>query len=248
MVERCAENVAWQFFSDMAYCAPRLPCDATQIGRFRQLLGEDGIEQLLKATIDCAVAIKAVKPADLERLIVNSMVQSKAIAQPVHSRLLEIARHKVVSTIKRYGIALKQTYSQESKTLRRKAGGCAHARQFKRLRTTVKCQRTILGVVMREVQRKLDAILCRRRFEGTLAARFAMCQSTKISLRRRLRKKRGACGTNRRACLAQAVKRRAVAQKAQPTPGLRALQLPWLRHRRKQLPSRKMPRPCPARP
>jgi transposase, IS5 family len=41
--------------------------------------------------------------------------------------------------------------------LRRKAGGYAHAKQFKRLRKTVKRQRTILGVVMREVQRKLDA-------------------------------------------------------------------------------------------
>ena len=154
LVERWAENVIWQFFSGMDYYEPRLPCDATQIGRFRRLLGEDGLEQLLKATIDCAVDLKAVKPADLERVIVDSTVQSKAIAHPVDSRLLEIARHKVVSAARRCGIALKQTYAQEGKTLRRKAGGYAHAKQFKRLRTTVKRQRTILGVVMREVQRK----------------------------------------------------------------------------------------------
>jgi len=157
LVERWAENVQWQFFSGMDYYEPRLPCDATQIGRFRRLLGEDGIEQLLKATIECAVQIKAVRPADLERVIVDTTVQSKAIAHPVDSRLLEIARHKVVSTARRAGIALKQTYAQEGKTLRRKAGGYAHAKQFKRLRKTVKRQRTILGVVMREVQRKLDA-------------------------------------------------------------------------------------------
>ena len=157
LVERWAENVQWQFFSGMEYYEPRLPCDPTQIGRFRRLLGEDGIEQLLKATIECAVQIKAVKPADLERVIVDTTVQSKAIAHPVDSRLLEIARHKVVSAAKRAGIALKQTYVHESKALRRKAGGYAHAKQFKRLRKTVKRQRTILGVVMREVQRKLDA-------------------------------------------------------------------------------------------
>jgi IS5 family transposase len=93
----------------------------------------------------------------LERVIVDSTVQSKAIAHPVDSRLLEIARHKVVSAARRCGIALKQTYAQEGKTLRRKAGGYAHAKQFKRLRKAVKRQRTILGVVMREVQRKLDA-------------------------------------------------------------------------------------------
>jgi IS5 family transposase len=157
LVERWAENVQWQFFSGMEYYEPRLPCDPTQIGRFRRLLGEEGIEQLLKATIDCAVQIKAVRPADLERVIVDSTVQSKAIAHPVDSRLLEIARHKVVSAAKRAGVSLKQTYAQEGKTLRRKAGGYAHAKQFKRLRKTVKRQRTILGVVMREVQRKLDA-------------------------------------------------------------------------------------------
>ena len=157
LVERWAENVQWQFFGGMDYYEPRLPCGATQIGRFRRLLGEDGIEQLLKATIDCALDIKAVKPADLERVIVDTTVQSKAIAHPVDSRLLEIARHKVVAAAKRAGIACKQTYAREGKTLRRKAGGYAHAKQFKRLRKSVKRQRTILGVVMREVQRKLDA-------------------------------------------------------------------------------------------
>ena len=157
LVQRWAENVQWQFFSGMDYYEPRLPCDATQIGRFRRLLGEDGIEQLLKATIECAVQIKAVRPVDLERVIVDSTVQCKAIAHPVDSRLLEIARHKVVSAARRAGIHMKQTYAHEGKTLRRKAGGYAHAKQFKRLRKTVKRQRTILGVVMREVQRKLDA-------------------------------------------------------------------------------------------
>ena len=157
LVERWAENVQWQFFGGMDYYEPCLPCDATQIDRFRRLLGEEGLEQLFKATIECAVEIKAVRPADLERLIVDSTVQSKAIAHPVDSRLLEIARHKVVSAARRAGIACKQTYAKEGQTLRRKAGGYAHAKQFKRLRKTVKRQRTILGVVMPEVQRKLDA-------------------------------------------------------------------------------------------
>jgi transposase, IS5 family len=151
---RWSENVLWQFFSGMAYYEHRLPCDPTQIGRFRRDLGEEGMEQLLKATIDTAVAIKAVKPKALERVIVDTTVQEKAIAHPVDSRLLEIARHKVVSAAKRAGIQLKQTFVKEGKELRRRAGGYAHAKQFRRLKKVVKRQRTILGVVMREVQRK----------------------------------------------------------------------------------------------
>ena len=144
----------WQFFSGLAYYEHRLPCDATQIGRFRRDLGEEGLEQLLKATIDTAVAIKAVKPKELERVIVDTTVQEKAIAHPVDSRLLEIARHKVVSAAKRAGIQLKQTFAKEGKELRRRAGGYAHAKQFRRLKKVVKRQRTVLGIVMREVQRK----------------------------------------------------------------------------------------------
>lgn len=155
LVERWAENVVWQYFSGMEYYEPRLPCDATQIGRFRSAIGEAGVEELLKATLDTAVAIKAVKPAEFERVIVDSTVQEKAIAHPVDSRLLEIARHQVVKAAQHAGIPLKQTFAKEGKTLRRKAGGYAHAKQFKRLRRTVKRQRTILGIVLREVQRHL---------------------------------------------------------------------------------------------
>jgi transposase, IS5 family len=157
LVVRWSENILWQFFSGLDYYEHRLPCDATQIGRFRRDLGEDGMELLLKATIDTAVTIKAVQLRDLERVIVDTTVQEKAIAHPVDSRLLEIARHKVVSAAKRAGIQLKQTFAKEGKELRRRAGGYAHAKQFRRLKKVVKRQRTILGIVMREVQRKTEA-------------------------------------------------------------------------------------------
>ena len=52
-------------------------------------------------------------------------------------------------------VALRQTFTKEGKTLRRKAGGYAHARQFKRLARAIKRQRTILGKLIREVRGKL---------------------------------------------------------------------------------------------
>ena len=155
--ERWAENVVWQYFSGIDYYEPRLPCDATQIGRFRTAIGETGMQVILKATIDTAVASKAIKPVEFERIIVDSTVQEKAIAYPVDSRLLEIARHKIVVYAKRCGIALRQSFAKEGKTLKRKAGGYAHAKQFKRLHRTVKRQRTIVGKLIREVRKQLSA-------------------------------------------------------------------------------------------
>ena len=155
--ERWAENVVWQYFSGMDYYEPRLPCDATQIGRFRSAIGEAGMERILVATIDTAVSSKAIKPAEFERIIVDSTVQEKAIAYPVDSRLLEIARHKIVMHAKRCGITLRQSFAKEGKALKRKAGGYAHAKQFNRLKRTVKRQRTIVGKLIREVRKQLSA-------------------------------------------------------------------------------------------
>ena len=40
LVERWSENCVWQYFSGLEYYEPRLPCDATQLGRFRSAIGE----------------------------------------------------------------------------------------------------------------------------------------------------------------------------------------------------------------
>ena len=183
LVARWSENIVWQFFSGREYYEARPPCDASQVVRFRRAIGEDGLEQLLKATIECAVEIRAVRPAELERVIVDSTVQEKAIAHPVDSRLLEIARHKVVSAARCAGITLKQTYAREGKELRRKAGGYGHAKQFKRLARAVKRQRTILGVVMREVQRKLDAMASNSDDDGPGSGPNAPTASTVAALK-----------------------------------------------------------------
>jgi len=115
LVARWSENVVWQYFSGQNCYTPKLPCDATQIGRFHTAIGEAGVEELLKATIDTAVPTKAVRPAELERVIVDSTVQEKAIAHPVDSRFLEVARAKVVQAAKFAGVPLKQTLSKKAK-------------------------------------------------------------------------------------------------------------------------------------
>ena len=141
--ERWAENVYFQYFCGEEYFQPRLPCDPTNLVRFRQALGEAGVEELLAATIAAAVQMKAVTPVEFERVIVDTTVQEKAIAYPTDSRLLEVARARLVQLAQRAGLALKQTYEREGKRLRRRAGGYAHAKQFKRLRRVLKRQRTV---------------------------------------------------------------------------------------------------------
>ena len=91
-------------------------------------------------------------------MIVDSTVQEKAIAHPTDSRLLETARIKLVAAAKDAGISLKQTFAKEGEQLCRQAGRYAHARQFKRMRRAIKRQRTIVGRLAREVDRKANVL------------------------------------------------------------------------------------------
>ena len=158
VVARWADTPRWQFFSGCAYYEDRQPCDATTLIKFRQLLGEEGAEELLAQTINVALELKLIKPQELTRVIVDSTVQEKAIAHPTDSRLLEVARTQLVEAARDAGIPLKQTFTKEGQELSRKAGRYAHARHFKRLHRAIRRQRTIVARLQREIERKASAI------------------------------------------------------------------------------------------
>lgn len=158
VVERWRDTPRWQFFSGCAYYEDRLPCDATTLVKFRKLLGDEGVEELLAQTVNTAVELKLIKPQELSRVIVDSTVQHKAITHPTDSKLLETARVKLVEAAKEAGIDLKQTYAKEGKALGHKAGRYAHAKQFRRMRRTIKRQRTVVGRLQRDIERKFASL------------------------------------------------------------------------------------------
>lgn len=155
---RWLENPYWQFFTGEVFFQIQLPCDPSSLTRWRQRLGEAGMEELLAQTINAAKAMKAVDARELSRVIVDSTVQEKAIAHPTDSRLLEVARRKLVLLCKRHGLKLRQSYEREGPGLSRQAGRYAHAKQFRRMRRVLRRQRTVLGRVIRDIGRKLDRL------------------------------------------------------------------------------------------
>lgn len=158
VVERWRDTPRWQYFSGCAYYEDRPPCDATTLVKFRQLVGDEGVEELLAQTVNVAVELKLIKPQELSRVIVDSTVQHKAIAHPTDSKLLETARVKLVEAAKAAGVELKQTYAKEGQALSHKAGRYAHARQFRRMRRTIARQRTVVGRLQRDIERKFAAL------------------------------------------------------------------------------------------
>lgn len=113
---------------------------------------------MLSQTISVAVNLKVISKKSLETVVVDSTVQPKAIAHPTDSRLLEVARQKLVEVAKDAGISLKQTFAKEGKQLTIKAGCYAHARQFCRMRKLVNRQRTIVVKPVHAIECQMAAL------------------------------------------------------------------------------------------
>ena len=131
------------------------PINPSSLTRFRQRLGFVRLEKILSLTIAVAVKSEAVKVKDLKKVIVDTTVMPKNIEFPTDSKLYDKARERLVKLAAKNGIALRQNYNLVAKTLLRKISGYLHAKQMKRARKAIKHLKTIVGRVVRDVERKI---------------------------------------------------------------------------------------------
>jgi IS5 family transposase len=87
-----------------------LPFDRSSLTRWRQRLGEEQIAAVLQESLSVAHQTGAIETKDLERVVVDTTVQEKAIAHPTHARLVHRAIEKLVDLAKREGVELRQSY------------------------------------------------------------------------------------------------------------------------------------------
>ena len=91
-------------------------------------------------------------------MIVDTTVMEKAIAYPTDSRLLERGRQHLVKLADRLGIKLRQNYNRQAPRLAGQVGRYAHAKQYKRMRGTLKKLRTLVGRVWRDIDRQREVL------------------------------------------------------------------------------------------
>src|SRR6266446_4763866 len=124
--------------------------------RWRQRMGEEKLQALLQESLSVATRTEAIKPSDLNRVIVDTTVQPKNVMFPTDARLLNRAREKLVRLAKRYGVKLRQSYARVGKFALIKHQRYAHAKQFKRANRALKTLKTYLGRVIRDLARKIE--------------------------------------------------------------------------------------------
>jgi IS5 family transposase len=128
------------------------------MSRWRKRDGAERQEKLLETTIHTALAMKAVRPHELEKINIDTTVQEKAIAFPTDARLYHKMRVALVRRAQSLGIRLRQNYRFKGKKLLARQGRYAHARQMKRAAKMTRQLKTILGRVVRDIERKAGKI------------------------------------------------------------------------------------------
>jgi IS5 family transposase len=157
VVARWVENPYWQYFCGETHMQHDCPIDPSSMTRWRQRVGADQLNELLKHTIELAVRHKHLPRRELRHVNIDTTVQEKNITPPTDSKLLYKAIVKLSGAAKARNISLRQSYVRVGKKASVKASRYAHAKQFKRMHRQLRKLRTYVGRLIRDIQRKTPA-------------------------------------------------------------------------------------------
>ncbi len=156
VVAMWVENPYWQFFSGGQFFEYELPIDSSSMTRWRQRIKKPGAEEFLLETIRLGLMTKVVKPSEIKNVNIDTTVQEKNIRFPTDARLYQRALTKLARLAKKEGIELRQTYSRVSKKILKKQQTRKNSRKFADSKKCTKKLRTLLGRVIRDVERKMQ--------------------------------------------------------------------------------------------
>lgn len=143
-------NPYYQVFCGEASFQTRLPCHSTELVKFRQRIGEVGVKHIFALS----VALHG-ESAEEPTVLVDTTVQEKAITYPTDTKLAIKIINRLNKLAKTHGIKQRRTFVQEVKEQRLASRHFRHARRRAKARKALKRLRTIAGILLRELQRKL---------------------------------------------------------------------------------------------
>ena len=112
VVVRWVENPYWQYFSGMKVFQWEIPCDPTDLIYFRKRIGEQGVKEILKVSIDLHS-----KDLKTKEVIIDSTVVEKNITYPTDVKLTKKIIDKCNAISKKEGLKLRQSYTRTTKEI-----------------------------------------------------------------------------------------------------------------------------------
>jgi len=144
-------NPYYQYFCGMNdYCAS-LPCDSTELVKFRKRIGQEGIDIIFGASV-------ALHPeaCEEERVIIDTTAHEKNITYPTDGKLAIKIINRLHKIAKREGISLRRTYIKEIKGHRITLRFFRHPKKKKKAASAMKRLRTIAKTLIRDLDRHFD--------------------------------------------------------------------------------------------
>lgn len=155
--ERWVHDPYFQYFCGEVYFQHEFPIERSSMTHFRKRVGEEFFIGLLQESLHTAHQLGALESKQVERVVVDTTVQPKAITFPTDAKLRYKAIMAIVRLAKQHGIPLRQSYVRVSKKALVSSCRYRHAKQMKRAKKVEKKLHTWLGRIIREVNRKLGA-------------------------------------------------------------------------------------------
>jgi IS5 family transposase len=149
IVDRWIENPYWQFFSGEKVFQTQKPFDPTEFIHFRNRIGKEGAEKLLKVSVQLFG-----KEAQEKEVLIDSTVQEKNITYPTDAKLHKRIIEKVNKLAKQEGIILRQTYTRTLKQLMIDQRFHSHPKRRKKARAALRKIKTIAGRQVRDIERQ----------------------------------------------------------------------------------------------
>ena len=150
IVDRWIENPYWQYFTGEKVFQTDKPFDPTEFIHFRNRIGEEGAEKLLKLSIQLFG-----KEAEEKEVLIDSTVQEKNITYPTDAKLHKRIIERVNKIAKRENIKLRQTYTRTLKQLMIDQRFYSHPKRKKKARAALRKIKTIAGRQVRDIERQL---------------------------------------------------------------------------------------------
>jgi len=152
IVDRWIENPYWQYFSGEKVFQTQKPFDPTDFIHFRNRIGKEGAEKLLKVSV-----LLFGKEAQEKEVLIDSTVQEKNITYPTDAKQYKRIIKKVNKIAKEEGIKLRQTYTRVLKQLMIDQRFHNHPKRRKKARAALRKLKTIAGRQLRDIERKFDS-------------------------------------------------------------------------------------------
>lgn len=144
-------NPYYQYFCGMHEFQIGLPCHSTELVKFRQRVGKEGMKLVFKSSVELHG-----KKANEKQVIVDTTVQEKNVTYPTDGKLaikMINALHKIA---KKESLQLRRTFVREIKEHRIKLRFFRHPKKIKKAKASMKRLQTIVGILIRDISRKLS--------------------------------------------------------------------------------------------